>query len=58
MNAFNLSESEQTTSDPPARPACRSASVTTTAKHPDVSSYWRCHQCGKIWNTGRRDNRP
>jgi len=40
---------------PAARcPVCRSASVATTAKNPDESSYWRCDNCGEVWNAGRR----
>ena len=29
-------------------PACRSASIVTTAKTPDADSYWRCTSCGEI----------
>jgi transposase-like protein len=58
MNASNRFESAGTTTSPPACPACRSASVTTTAKNPDVDSYWRCERCGEIWNIGRRHDRP
>ena len=39
---------------PSVCPACRSASISTTAKSPDVNSYWRCGSCGEIWNVGRR----
>jgi transposase-like protein len=42
----------------PTCPACRSSSVTTTAKRPDVSSYWRCERCGEVWNVDRRNERP
>jgi hypothetical protein len=28
--------------------------VTTTAKHPDIDSYWRCERCGEVWNVSRR----
>jgi len=31
-------------------PACRSASIVTTAKIPDAESYWRCTKCGEVWN--------
>lgn len=58
MNAFDRSDSRRPTSGPPACPACQSASVTTTAKNPDASSYWRCERCGEIWNVGRRHDRP
>ena len=40
---------------PTACPVCKSSSITTTAKKPDVSSYWRCTSCGEIWNISRRD---
>jgi transposase-like protein len=39
---------------PTTCPACRSSSISTTAKNPDVSSYWRCGSCGEIWNAARR----
>jgi transposase-like protein len=58
MNTFDRSDSARTASRPPACPACRSASVSTTAKHPDANSYWRCERCGEIWNIGRRHDRP
>ncbi len=57
MNVIDRSDSDRTTSGP-ACPACRSATVTTTAKHPDADSYWRCERCGEIWNIGRRHSEP
>jgi transposase-like protein len=42
---------------PPACPVCQSSSVTTTARHPDENTYWRCGSCGEIWNIARRDAR-
>jgi transposase-like protein len=54
MKAPNQSESDRTTHRPSVCPACTSASVTTTAKRPDVESYWRCDRCGEIWNVSRR----
>ena len=39
-------------------PACRSGSITTTARTPDESTYWRCGSCGEIWNVSRRDAGP
>ena len=50
MTASDHSESVRTT-NPSVCPECRSSSVTTTAKHPDLDSYWRC---GEVWNIGRR----
>ena len=34
-------------------PVCHSSSISTSAKTPDASSYWRCGPCGEIWNAGR-----
>lgn len=36
-----------------ACPFCRSTDTTTTSKSPDAASYWRCTNCGQIWNTER-----
>jgi hypothetical protein len=40
---------------PSACPACRATTISTAAKSPDQTSYWRCSACGEIWNAGRRD---
>ncbi len=38
----------------PARcPACRSQHLTTTSKVVNADSYWRCCDCGEVWNAGR-----
>jgi ribosomal protein L37AE/L43A len=58
VSSFNRSDSSSTTNDPSACPACQSPSVTTTKKHPDANSYWRCERCGEVWNVGRRHDRP
>lgn len=42
------------TSAPPACPACRASSVTTTSKAVSAETYWRCESCGEVWNVGRR----
>ena len=42
---------------PSACPACQSTSIMTTAKSPDVNTYWRCGNCGEIWNVSRREAR-
>jgi transposase-like protein len=39
---------------PSACPACRSSSIVTTVKKPDVDTYWRCAKCGEVWNVARR----
>ena len=49
-------EATSTAPSGPACPACRSSSTTTTAKHPDAASYWRCRQCGEVWNVERRQH--
>ena len=36
-------------------PVCGSANVQTTSKTVDESSYWRCRQCGEVWNIQRRE---
>jgi predicted Zn finger-like uncharacterized protein len=39
-------------------PACQSPAIVTTAKNPDVDSYWRCTACGEVWNAARsKDSR-
>jgi hypothetical protein len=43
---------------PTACPACQSSSITTTARTPDESTYWRCVGCGEIWNAARRRAGP
>jgi len=54
----NQTDSSRTAGTPQACPACGSASVTTSAKRPDASSYWRCERCDEIWNVGRRHGGP
>ena len=39
---------------PTACPTCHSALIITTSKHPDDTSYWRCRDCGEVWNVARR----
>jgi predicted Zn finger-like uncharacterized protein len=39
---------------PAACPTCQSTAITTTAKIPDSTSYWRCTKCGDVWNASRR----
>lgn len=58
MDSFDRSNSARMPNSPPACPACKSSAVTTTAKHPDVDSYWRCERCGEVWNIGRRQDGP
>jgi len=43
---------------PTTCPGCQSPSITTTARNPDESTYWRCGSCGEIWNVSRRDTAP
>lgn len=39
---------------PTVCPTCNSALIVTTHAHPDENSYWRCRDCGEIWNVARR----
>jgi transposase-like protein len=34
-------------------PACRSTDVKTTSKVASADAYWRCGECGEVWNVGR-----
>ena len=43
---------------PNACPKCESRLIVTTSKHPSESSYWRCRDCGEIWNAARRHEQP
>ena len=50
--------SRHTVDSPASCPACRSPSIVTTAKIPDENSYWRCKDCGEIWNVSRSRRAP
>ena len=58
MSTFGQTDSSRAAKGPATCPACQSSSVTTTAKRPDIDSYWRCERCGEVWNVGRRHDRP
>jgi predicted Zn finger-like uncharacterized protein len=50
--------SSNTDAAAPARcPTCQSASIVTTEKSPDSNSYWRCTNCGDVWNDWRLHSR-
>ena len=34
-------------------PVCRSSSIVTKTKSPDADTYWRCVDCGEVWNVAR-----
>ena len=34
-------------------PACRSQDVKTTSKVASADAYWRCADCGEVWNVAR-----
>jgi transposase-like protein len=34
-------------------PACRSQDVKTTSKVATTDAYWRCGDCGEVWNVAR-----
>lgn len=65
MNPFNVDNGTADRSSeaipvasPTACPTCRSHSITTTARKPDENTYWRCHDCGEVWNACRRETEP
>ena len=35
---------------PPACPKCYSKDTSSAAKRPTAQSYWRCMECGEVWN--------
>jgi len=41
------------TSPPAACPFCRSEKISTASKAVSDATYWRCEQCGQIWNPSR-----
>jgi transposase-like protein len=43
---------------PTVCPGCQSRSISTTARSPDEHAYWRCGECGEIWNVARRRAQP
>ena len=51
------STSPATDVTPVSCPACQSSSIVTTAKSPDANSYWRCTDCGRVWNVARSQTR-
>ncbi len=61
MSSFDARADEATRSASSSRavdvptscPACQSSSIVTTAKVPDRDSYWRCKDCGEVWNNSR-----
>ena len=38
---------------PKACPFCNSSKVTTNSKAISILTYWRCTDCGQIWNADR-----
>jgi transposase-like protein len=50
-----VTAAEEGTVAPAACPACGSGNIQTTSKTVDPSSYWRCRQCGEVWNAQRRE---
>lgn len=39
---------------PSVCPTCRGRSISTTSKVATIESYWRCADCGEVWNDARR----
>ncbi len=58
MTVFHESAPGRTNERSPVCPACTSPSVTTTAKRPGADTYWRCEECGEVWNVSRRHDDP
>jgi len=40
----------------PRCPACASRDAHATDKTVSAATYWRCANCGEIWNPARRDS--
>jgi predicted Zn finger-like uncharacterized protein len=62
MSSYRLSSSQGRSltrradaGTPTTCPACQSPSIVTTENKPDASSYWRCENCGEVWNDSRLD---
>ena len=49
--------STEAANPPSTCPACESSVIKTTTKRPNADSYWRCENCGEVWNASRRDDR-
>jgi predicted Zn finger-like uncharacterized protein len=43
---------------PTVCPNCQSSAIATVSKVADADSYWRCKNCGDVWNPGRSETRP
>jgi predicted Zn finger-like uncharacterized protein len=52
-SASNPSRSSTTETTPPVCPSCHSTATVTAATRPDADSYWRCTNCGNVWNVTR-----
>jgi len=38
---------------PRACPFCKSETISSTDRKVTEASYWRCEECGQLWNPGR-----
>jgi predicted Zn finger-like uncharacterized protein len=54
-NAAPITPAPDAHATPGRCPACQSSSIVTTAKKPDASSYWRCMNCGDVFNASRSE---
>jgi predicted Zn finger-like uncharacterized protein len=43
---------------PTVCPNCQSSAIATTSKVANAESYWRCQNCGDVWNPTRSQTRP
>ena len=43
---------------PTVCPNCQSSAIATASKVANAESYWRCQNCGDVWNPTRSQTRP
>jgi transposase-like protein len=53
-NGTSGSEEAPVSRAPSQCPACGSSDVKTSSKVVTPDCYWRCENCGEVWNVGRR----
>jgi predicted Zn finger-like uncharacterized protein len=53
MNERNSPQEPEVPEVPARCPACRSQDVKTTSKVASADAYWRCGDCGEVWNVAR-----
>lgn len=53
QNRAPAGEVPESVEAPTKCPACASSHVKTTSKVVSAASYWRCEDCGEVWNVAR-----